>query len=165
MDLSQSGFCFDIALSSDSDLLSPLFPCMDWCSLEKNSCCKDYRRVCCDTTFAKAQSLLKPFPAEPMDAHDVSPIVNSAKYDGPDCIQPVSDDGFCCDDGQALSRHLVSSSLHAIIKDLLLIFAASNRGLTPALVQVTVKVALTLKFVRYGGLPADAARQKHRAKE
>ena len=29
---------------------------------------------------------------ELMDAHDVSPIVNSAKYDGPECIQPVSDD-------------------------------------------------------------------------
>jgi hypothetical protein len=27
-----------------------------------------------------------------MDAHDVSPIVNSAKYDGPECIRPVSDD-------------------------------------------------------------------------
>jgi hypothetical protein len=26
------------------------------------------------------------------NAHDVSPIVNSAKYDGPECIQPVSDD-------------------------------------------------------------------------
>ena len=24
--------------------------------------------------------------------HDVSPIVNSAKYDGPECIRPVSDD-------------------------------------------------------------------------
>jgi putative SOS response-associated peptidase YedK len=35
------------------------------------------------TTFAKAQSLLKPFPDELMDAHDVSPIANSAKYDGP----------------------------------------------------------------------------------
>jgi len=44
------------------------------------------------TTFAKAQSLLKPLPAELMDAHDVSPIVNSAKYDGPECIQPISDD-------------------------------------------------------------------------
>ena len=44
------------------------------------------------TTFAKAQSLLKPLPAELMDAHDVSPIVNSAKYDGLECIQPVSDD-------------------------------------------------------------------------
>jgi hypothetical protein len=27
-----------------------------------------------------------------MDAHDVSPVVNSAKYDGPECIQPISDD-------------------------------------------------------------------------
>jgi putative SOS response-associated peptidase YedK len=44
------------------------------------------------TTFAKAQSLLKPYPDELMDAHDVSTIVNSAKYDGPECIQPVSDD-------------------------------------------------------------------------
>jgi putative SOS response-associated peptidase YedK len=46
------------------------------------------------TTFAKARSLLKPLPEEPMDAHDVSPMVNSAKYDGPECIQPVSDDGI-----------------------------------------------------------------------
>ena len=44
------------------------------------------------TSFAKAQLLLKPLPAELMDAHDVSTIVNSAKYDGPECIQPVSDD-------------------------------------------------------------------------
>ena len=44
------------------------------------------------TPFVKAKSLLKPYPEELMDAHDVSPIVNSAKYDGPDCIQPVSDD-------------------------------------------------------------------------
>src|SRR5262245_55724806 len=34
------------------------------------------------TTFIKARSVLKPLPAELMDAHDVSPIVNSAKYDG-----------------------------------------------------------------------------------
>jgi putative SOS response-associated peptidase YedK len=44
------------------------------------------------TSFAKAKSLLKPLPAELMNAHDVSPIVNSAKYDGPECIRPVSDD-------------------------------------------------------------------------
>jgi putative SOS response-associated peptidase YedK len=44
------------------------------------------------TPFAKAKSALKPFPDELMDAHDVSPIVNSAKYDGPECIQPVSED-------------------------------------------------------------------------
>jgi putative SOS response-associated peptidase YedK len=42
--------------------------------------------------FAKAKSLLKPYPEELMDAHDVSTIVNSAKYDGPECIRPVSDD-------------------------------------------------------------------------
>jgi putative SOS response-associated peptidase YedK len=35
---------------------------------------------------------LKPYPEELMDAHDVSPIVNSAKYDGPECIKPVADD-------------------------------------------------------------------------
>jgi hypothetical protein len=35
---------------------------------------------------------VKPLPAELIDAHDVSPIVNSAKYDGPECIQPVPDD-------------------------------------------------------------------------
>jgi putative SOS response-associated peptidase YedK len=44
------------------------------------------------TTFVKARSLLKPYPEELMDAHDVSTVVNSAKYDGPECIQPVSDD-------------------------------------------------------------------------
>ena len=44
------------------------------------------------TTFTKARLLLKPLPAELMDAHDVSAIVNSAKYDGPECIQAVSDD-------------------------------------------------------------------------
>jgi putative SOS response-associated peptidase YedK len=44
------------------------------------------------TPFAKARSLLKSLPAELMDAHDVSPIVNSAKYDGPECTRPVADD-------------------------------------------------------------------------
>ena len=44
------------------------------------------------TPFAKTKSLLKPYREELMDAHDVSPIVNSAKYDGPECIQPVSND-------------------------------------------------------------------------
>jgi putative SOS response-associated peptidase YedK len=44
------------------------------------------------TSFAQSRSLLKPLPEELMDAHDVSPIVNSAKYDGPECIQRVSDD-------------------------------------------------------------------------
>ncbi len=44
------------------------------------------------TAFSKARSLLKPYPEELMDAHDVSTIVNSAKYDGPECIQPVSEE-------------------------------------------------------------------------
>jgi putative SOS response-associated peptidase YedK len=44
------------------------------------------------TPFVKARSLLKPYPEELMDAHDVSPIVNAAKYDGPECIRPVADD-------------------------------------------------------------------------
>jgi putative SOS response-associated peptidase YedK len=44
------------------------------------------------TAFRKARLMLKPYSAELMDAHDVSPIVNSAKYDGPECIQPVSDE-------------------------------------------------------------------------
>jgi putative SOS response-associated peptidase YedK len=43
-------------------------------------------------SFAQARSLLKPYPENLMDAYDVSPIVNSAKYDGPECIRPVSDD-------------------------------------------------------------------------
>jgi putative SOS response-associated peptidase YedK len=43
------------------------------------------------TPFTKAKSALKPYPDELMDVHDVSPIVDSAKYDGPECIRPVSD--------------------------------------------------------------------------
>ena len=44
------------------------------------------------TPFVKAKSLLKAYPQELMDAHDVPPVVNSAKYDGPECIRPVADD-------------------------------------------------------------------------
>jgi putative SOS response-associated peptidase YedK len=43
-------------------------------------------------SFAKARALRKPLAAELMDAHEVSSLVNSAKHDGPECIQPVSDD-------------------------------------------------------------------------
>jgi putative SOS response-associated peptidase YedK len=42
------------------------------------------------TNFSTAQSLLNPFPDELMDAHDVSAVVNSARYDGPECVEPVS---------------------------------------------------------------------------
>jgi putative SOS response-associated peptidase YedK len=44
------------------------------------------------TSFAKAKSALKPYPDELLDAHDVSAVVNSAKYDGPECIQLASGD-------------------------------------------------------------------------
>jgi len=44
------------------------------------------------TTFSKARLVLKPLPTELLDAHDVSPIVNSTKYDGPECIKPASYD-------------------------------------------------------------------------
>jgi len=44
------------------------------------------------TPFAKAKSLLQPYSEDLMDAHDVSTIVNSAKYDGPECIEPILDD-------------------------------------------------------------------------
>jgi putative SOS response-associated peptidase YedK len=44
------------------------------------------------TSFAKAGSFLKPYPDELMAAHDVSAVVNSPKYEGPECIQPASDD-------------------------------------------------------------------------
>ena len=44
------------------------------------------------TSFVKAKSLLKPYPEELMDAHDVSRLVNSAKYEGRECIRPVTDD-------------------------------------------------------------------------
>ena len=44
------------------------------------------------TAFVKAKSLFKPYPEELMDADDVSTIVNSAKYDGPECVRPASND-------------------------------------------------------------------------
>jgi len=37
-------------------------------------------------------SVNQSLPEDLMDAHDVSAIVNSAKYDGPECIRPVADD-------------------------------------------------------------------------
>jgi putative SOS response-associated peptidase YedK len=43
------------------------------------------------TPFVKAKSVLKLYPDELLDAHDVSLVVNSAKHDGPECIQPISD--------------------------------------------------------------------------
>jgi putative SOS response-associated peptidase YedK len=37
----------------------------------------------------RLQALLRPYPAEEMNAYDVTPIVNSAAHDAPDCITPA----------------------------------------------------------------------------
>jgi putative SOS response-associated peptidase YedK len=46
---------------------------------------------CAATPFDKMQSLLKPFPAELMAAHEVSKRINNPKYDAPDCRAPVEE--------------------------------------------------------------------------
>ncbi len=38
---------------------------------------------------AALQSLLRPFPSEPMEGYPVSPLVNSGRNDSPDCIRPT----------------------------------------------------------------------------
>jgi len=35
-----------------------------------------------------------PTTTEQIEAHDISTLVNSAKYDGPECIEPISDDAI-----------------------------------------------------------------------
>ncbi len=40
-------------------------------------------------SFRQGPVAVEPYPAELMDAHDVSTVVNSARYDGPECIKPV----------------------------------------------------------------------------
>ena len=94
------------------------------------------------TPFANAKSLLKPYPEELMDAHDVSTIVNSAKYDGPECIQPVLDDEIPRGGQLSLLGRglLVAPSLHAIIENLPFVASASKGGFTLALIQVTVTI-------------------------
>jgi SOS response associated peptidase (SRAP) len=68
------------------------------------------------TPFAKAKSLLKPYPEELLDAHDVSPIVNSAKYDGRSASDlshmtryPRQDSCLCCE----RQNHLITLSARA----------------------------------------------------
>lgn len=60
------------------------------------------------TSFAKAKSVLKPYPDNLVDAHDVSAIVNSAKYDGPECIQLVLDDEIPSASQLSLLNHLIT---------------------------------------------------------
>jgi putative SOS response-associated peptidase YedK len=40
--------------------------------------------------FDKARSVLKPYPAQLMDAHNVSTIVNKPENDTPECIERLS---------------------------------------------------------------------------
>jgi putative SOS response-associated peptidase YedK len=45
--------------------------------------------VCAANDFDKVQSLVKPFPADIMAAHEVSRRVNNPKYDAPECSAPL----------------------------------------------------------------------------
>ncbi len=38
----------------------------------------------------RMQAILRPYPAEEMEAYPVSPRVNSAAFDSPECMQPVA---------------------------------------------------------------------------
>jgi len=42
-----------------------------------------------ETPAEAAAQLCKPYPAELMEAYEVSPVVNSAKHDSPECIEPA----------------------------------------------------------------------------
>jgi putative SOS response-associated peptidase YedK len=66
-------------------------PCIIVCLLSSNRIDEEQWLDATRTPFVKAKSLLKPYPEELMDA-DVSPIVNSAKYDRRECIRPISND-------------------------------------------------------------------------
>lgn len=44
---------------------------------------------CSAAPFDKVQSLLKPFPADLMAAHEISKRINNPKYDEPDCVAAV----------------------------------------------------------------------------
>jgi hypothetical protein len=96
------------------------------------------------TSFAKPRSLLKPLPEELMDAHDVSSIVNSAKYDCPECIQAVSDDDIARGQLSLFGLLLIAPSLHAVSEDLPLLASASKGCLTLAVGQVLVTTFVNL---------------------
>jgi putative SOS response-associated peptidase YedK len=43
-----------------------------------------------DTEPAELLPLLRPYPAEAMEAVAVSPLVNSPENDGPECVEPAA---------------------------------------------------------------------------
>ena len=42
-----------------------------------------------ETDLERLRSLLGPLPPDEMDAYDVTPAVNNAAHDAPDCIRPA----------------------------------------------------------------------------
>ena len=44
--------------------------------------------------MAELKELLVPYPSHEMAAHEVSPLVNSVKHDGPQCIEAVQQGTF-----------------------------------------------------------------------
>jgi putative SOS response-associated peptidase YedK len=45
--------------------------------------------VCKPETVPECLELLKPFPAEKMEAYEVSPLVNNPRNDSPECVRPI----------------------------------------------------------------------------
>jgi len=45
--------------------------------------------ACKPETVPQCLDLLKPYPAEQMEAYEVSTIVNTAKIDSSECVRPV----------------------------------------------------------------------------
>jgi putative SOS response-associated peptidase YedK len=45
--------------------------------------------VCKPETAPECLELLKPFPAEKMEAYEVSPLVNNPRNDSPECVRPI----------------------------------------------------------------------------
>jgi putative SOS response-associated peptidase YedK len=75
---------FTIITTAPNDLIRPIHNRMPVILLRED---EEQWLDALRTPFVKAKSLLQPYPEELIDAHDVSTIVNSAKYEGPECIQ------------------------------------------------------------------------------
>ena len=63
---------------------------------------------------ANSQALLAPYPAEEMRAYPVSPLVNSAKNEGPELIEAVEAPRSLCSDGPLVSFASGSMQLRPI---------------------------------------------------
>jgi putative SOS response-associated peptidase YedK len=79
---------FTIITTGPNDLVRPIHDRMPVILRREN---EEQWLYSVGVSFDKASSALKPYPAEQMGAHDVSLTVNKPEFDGPECIQPVSD--------------------------------------------------------------------------